>query len=252
PRGRRNPGERAGEPPGAVVSASQHRERRRENRGGEQDRQGDDQQAANADRSRRGERRGPERREPDDHSETGRYYGRAGGLDRADRGVHRREPTIQLLAKPRDDEQRVIDPDAEPHHGRDVQHEYRHRRIAGRDGDETERDGDGQDAHDHRQRGRDERPEGDDQHQERERQRPLLAPLRVFGADRAHVVIQGGEPRDHHYEVLGTRHPRQRVADRAAEVGDVAAAQVAGRLRGEGRDEERGAAVLAHEARFAD
>src|SRR5207245_11541463 len=70
--------------------------------------------------------------------------------------------------------------------------------------------------------------------------------------DAEYVGGQGGEPRDHHVQVLGTRHPRQGVADRAAQVGDVAAAQVAGRLRGEGRDEERGAAVLAHEARFAD
>jgi len=85
-----------------------------------------------------------------------------------------------------------------------------------------------------------------------ERQGALLAPLRVLRADGAHVVVERGEPGDHDLEPLRARDPRQRVPDRRAQVGDETGAQVMGGFRGERRNQEGRAAVLADETRLPD
>ena len=93
-------------------------------------------------------------------------------------GVRGREPLVQELPEARDDEERVVDPDAEPDH-RDE--ERRDRVDVGEARDDEEQDEGRRDGHyrEHdRDRGRYERSEDEQQHDERHEQaEDLLDPL---------------------------------------------------------------------------
>ena len=250
--GRMNPGEHPREPPGAVDIAAQDRERPRQKRRREQHRYRDDDQPADPDRARLGKRRQDERRESDHDRQSRRHHGRARCLNRAHRGVDWGETAVQLLAKARDDEQRVIDSDAQAHHRRDVEHEDGHRLKLGRHGDDPERDRNRQHADDDGQRRRDQRAEGEHKHGQCQRQRPPLGVPRVRGADRPHIVIERRVSRDLHVEPVRVRQAPERALHRLAQLGDDRPAHVGRAGRRQRRDEKGRLAVGADERRFAD
>src|SRR5213079_1931900 len=77
-----------------------------------------------------------------------------------------------------------------------------------------------------------------------------LAPLRVFGADGAHVVVQRRKAGHLHIETVGAGRPRQGVPDLVPQVGDDALVDVAREFRRQRGDQECGAPVLADKAGF--
>ena len=104
----------------------------------------------------------------------GEEHGAARGGARLGGGVARRQPFVQELPEPRDDEERVVDPDAEADH----RHEQRRDRVdvgqAGEDEEQEERGRDGRERERDRDRRRDERAEDDEQHDERREQAEQL------------------------------------------------------------------------------
>ena len=109
-----------------------------------------------------------------------------GRRTRLGRGVTRRQALVQELAEARDDEQRVVDPDAETDH----RHEQRRDRVdvgePGEDEEEQERRHERDDRERERDRRRDERAEDDEQHDERREQaeQPPACPARSAGTRR--------------------------------------------------------------------
>ena len=102
----------------------------------------------------------------------------AGGGARLGGRVDRRHPFVQELSEPRDDEERVVDPDADADH----RHEDRRDRVdvgqPGEDEEEDERRSDGHERQRDRNGGRDERAEDDHQNDERGQEaKQLLDPL---------------------------------------------------------------------------
>ena len=91
----------------------------------------------------------------------------ARGSARLGRRVARRQPFVEVLPEARDDEERVVDADAEPDH----RHEQRRDRVdvgeAGEDEEQEERRHERDDRERDRDRRRDERAEHDQQHDER-------------------------------------------------------------------------------------
>ena len=118
---------------------------------------------------------------------------------------------MQVLPEPGDDEERVVDSDADPDHRHENRCDRVDAREPGEDEEQDERGRDGEECESDRDRGRDERPEDDQQHDERgEEAEELLCPLldrRELGVaveldddagrlDRlAHGVLHGDDPR---------------------------------------------------------
>ena len=109
--------------------------------------------------------------------------------------VARREPFVQELSEARDDEQRVVDPDADADH----RHEDRRDRVdvgqPGEDEEEDERRSDGHDRQRDRDRRRDERAEDDQQHDERGQEAEQLLDSLLDGRELGVAVELGGDAR---------------------------------------------------------
>ena len=247
-----NPGEHPREPLGPVDVAPENRERPGQKRRCEQHRHRDDDQPADPDRAGLGERRQGQRRESDHDGQSRGHHSGPRRLNGAYGGVDRCQAAVQLLPEARDDEQRVVDADAQPHHRRDVEHEDGHRLELRGDSDDAEGDRNREDADDDRERRGDERPEGEHQHGERQRQRVLLGLPRILRADGADVVVERGIAGDLDVEAVGMRQPPQRTAHRLAQLRDDGPAHIGRACRCQGRDQEGRMAVRADECRFAD
>ena len=138
----------------------QQRERRRDRDDADEDRP---QREAPHDRGRDDEhaqQRDDERRAAEEHGAAG---GRAGARDRVLLG----EPVPALLSVTRHDEQRVVDPEREPHPREHVHDEDRERELEGDDRDEAERDDDREDRHQHGHEPGEDGPE--DEHEDDQR-----------------------------------------------------------------------------------
>ena len=189
------PGQTPRQPSWLVNRASNGGEQGRQQGHGEQHGHGDDHQSSEADApgiDERGEQQGAQ---PHCHGESGRDDRTAGGEEGPFRRFAPPEPAVQLLAKPGDDEQRVIDADAEADHAGEVEHEDRHRGDPRDFADDGERERDGDDAHHDRQQGRDQRPEGQHQDGEGDRQHAELEPAAVVRAHGPDVELEGSAAR---------------------------------------------------------
>ena len=144
-----------------------HREQGRE--------QGQSRDHREEDRDRGGERDAVEETEPeqqhphqrDDHGDPGEQHGAAGGVDRGDRRRPLLEALVEAVAEAGDDEERVVDPDAEADHRRQDRGEVRGVEDVGAEGDEAEPDAEREQRGEDRQAHRDHRAEGDQQHYDR-------------------------------------------------------------------------------------
>ena len=115
------------------------------------------------------------------------------------------EPVRALLAVARDDEQRVVDPEREPHPREHVHDEDRELELEREDRDEAERDDDREDRHQHGHEPGDDGAE--DEHEDDERGRQAegeLALLEVLLRLLAEVVVRRA--------VAGDARPRTRLA----------------------------------------
>ena len=124
------------------------------------------------------------------HRATRRVDGRCGRVDR----LHAR---VQALAVPRDDEQRVVDPDAESDHRGELRREVRHRlHVADQHGErdtsaQPEQRGDDREAH------REDGTERDQQDDDRREQAECLALGHLELGEHVAAVLDG-EPLDVH------------------------------------------------------
>ena len=150
------------------------------------------------------------------------------GRARLGRRVARWETLMEVLAEPRDDEERVVDADADPDHRHEDGRDRVDRRQPGEDEEQDERRSDGDERERDRDRGRDERPEDEQQDDERgEEAEQLLCSLLdrrelgvavELGGDArrldglANSVLHGDDPRSRS-AVSIVRELRLRVGD---------------------------------------
>ena len=131
-------------------------------------------------------------------------------------------PGVQLFAKPRHDQQRIVDADAEADHRDHVEHEHRHRRVLGEDADDRERDRDRPEPDDHRDECRDQRAERQHEDRQRDRDQVALVAVRVLGTDLANVDVQRRSPGHQHAVGFAvgkmSQHALERVAQRLTTV----------------------------------
>ncbi len=114
---------------------------------------------------------------------------------RLGRGVARRQTLVEVLAEPRDDEERVVDADADPDH----RHEDGRDRVdvgqPGEDEEQDERRRDGDERERDRDRGRDERAEDDQQDDERREEAEQLLRALLDRRELGVAVELGGDAR---------------------------------------------------------
>ena len=92
--------------------------------------------------------------------------------------VARWQTLVEVLAEPRDDEERVVDADADPDHRDEDRRDRVDAREPGEDEEQDERRRDGEERERDRNRGRNERAKDEEQHDERgEEAEELLRPL---------------------------------------------------------------------------
>ncbi|CAA9546538.1 MAG: hypothetical protein AVDCRST_MAG59-1349 [uncultured Thermomicrobiales bacterium] len=124
-----------------------------------------------------------------DHQEAGQReeYGGARDEDRPAGGRHRRRHRRRRVGRPRqllpeagDDEEGVVDADADPDHRRDVRHEQVELGERGGRSQEAEGDDHPGQRQQQRQPGGDDRAGGDEQDRQRQRQPELLGPGQVL------------------------------------------------------------------------
>ena len=128
-----------------------------------------------------GDRQPVHERDPGgEHAEQGDHNGRAGEQDRAPGGVHRLDHRALhvaerevALAEAGDDEQRIVDPDAEADHQRQIGRDVRHVRDVGGQPDQRHPGDQAQAGRDQRHPGRGQRAERDQQDDQR-REHPDL------------------------------------------------------------------------------
>jgi hypothetical protein len=125
--------------------------------------------------------------------------GRPGEDHRSARGRHRArdrlvppEPAAELLTEAVDDEQRVVDREAEPDQGDEVRDVRRGLEQLGDAEDRGQRAGDRARREQEGDRHRERRAEEDEQNEERDRHRDQLAPPAVGAEDRPEVVLDRG------------------------------------------------------------
>src|SRR5207249_2247069 len=167
-----------------------------------------------------------------------------GGGDRALAALAARE----LVAEAVDDEQRVVDRDAEPDQGDDVDRVLRHVREAVERERAPDAADDGQDADAERQAGGDEGGEDQDQQQQRHRQRHRLRSLQVGLQRLVEGLVDGHEARAGHRQHVGRDLRPEVVVDRPRLLGggvdlddDERLVTVGGREAGRDRDREQDA-----------
>ena len=101
------------------------------------------------------------------------------------------EPVPALLSVPGDDEQRVVDPEREPHPREHVHDEDRERELERDERDEPERDDDREDRHQHGHDAGDDRAEDEDEDDQRRGQAEReLAGLEILLRLLAEVVVR--------------------------------------------------------------
>ena len=109
-----------------------------------------------------------------EHPEQRDHHGRTGEQDRPPGGVHRRSygavgvPQFEVvLAEASDDEQRIVDPDAEPDHQRQLRRDVGHARYTRREPDQSDAGDQAETGGDQWHPRRGERSEREDQDEER-------------------------------------------------------------------------------------
>ncbi len=138
-----------------------------------------------------GQRHEEHERKPDPDRGAGEHDSPAGGLHRAHDRVLLRRPAAQLLAEAVDDEERVVDRDAEAYEHHQVLEVGGQLHEVGEDPDHPERDDDGGGREDERN---EEGKRAEDEHEDEQRDRDgneELADLQVFGEDGIEVVLDG-------------------------------------------------------------
>ena len=103
----------------------------------------------------------------DDHRDAGEEHRAAGGVDGGDRRVARLQPLVEAVAEAGEDEERVVDADAEADHRRQLRRELGGVEDVGAEGDQAEADAEREQRGDDRQAHRDQRAEGDQQDDDR-------------------------------------------------------------------------------------
>jgi len=98
---------------------------------------------------------------------------------------------LALFAVAREDEQRVVDPECEPHAGEHVGGEHRKREALADERDERERDGDRDDRQQQRDQSGHDRAEDEQQHQQRDgKPEAELAVAQILLGERRKVAIE--------------------------------------------------------------
>ncbi len=106
----------------------------------------------------------------DDHGDAGEEHGAAGGVDGGDRRVARLQPLVEAVAEAGEDEERVVDADAEADHRRQLRREVGGVEDVGAERDQAEADAEGEEGGDQRQAHRHHRAEGQQQDDDRGKQ----------------------------------------------------------------------------------
>ena len=126
--------------------------------------------AAIADPVEEGESEQEHPHQGDDHRDPGEEHGAAGGVDGGDRRLARLQPFVEAVAEAGEDEERVVDPDAEPDHRRQHRREVGGVEDVGAERDQAEADAEREQRGDDRQAHRDHRAEGEQQDDDRRQQ----------------------------------------------------------------------------------
>ena len=180
----------AGQDPlaGGPAPAVEGKQRRLQRQGGG-DRHDRDQKARDTHHPHEGQRHRDQQREAERDRDAGEHDCASGRLHRPDDRVVLCKTGGELLAKPVDDQERVVDGDPEPDQLDQI------RRVGRGLGEVRDPVEDPERAHD-RARGEDERdrhgerdPEHADQDQDRDRNRDALALLQILAEDRVEVVL---------------------------------------------------------------
>jgi hypothetical protein len=179
----------------SVEAAAEDRQQGRQQRQRGRDGEGDDDRPRDSDRAQDHELEQHEPEQAEQDREAAEEHGAPGGRHG---DAHRGGDAIrfelrlfgELLAEPAREQERVVDAQAKPQQGRQVEHEDAHRRELGDDEDRRHRDQDARPADHERHARRDQRSEDDQQRQGREGQRDDLASLEVALADVLHVTVE--------------------------------------------------------------
>ena len=118
----------------------------------------------------RGDRHEHDGQQRGDHGEPAREYGLAGRGHRVDRGVARRQAGGERAAEPDHEEQRVVDPERDREHHREVHRPDGH--VEELPGDEQQTAGADEPGHRQQERQTGGRQRSEREHEQRERERP--------------------------------------------------------------------------------
>ena len=207
----------------AVAEQAQHRGQQRQ-RGDHRDDPDEDRAQRQAAQDRVGHQQHPAHREHEGHpaEEHGAARGRAGRHDRVDL----LETAAALFPEAGEDEERVVDPEREPHRRDHVHDEERDLERLPHQGGQGDRDHDREQPQQHRHEARDDRPE-DEQEDDQRRRQPdeELALLQILLRELLEVGVGGQRAGDRDLEAvlavlrlheLDERERRRRRASRAA------------------------------------
>ncbi len=110
--------------------------------------------------------------------------GAAGGVDRRDRRTARLEPLVEAVAEAGEDEEGVVDADAETDHEGELRREVGGVEDVGAEGDQADPDAEGEESGDDRQSHRHDRAEGEQEDDDRgEHADPLREAFFFFASD---------------------------------------------------------------------
>ena len=151
------------------------------------------------------------------HGDGAEQHGPAGGPHRPLQRLGGVDPLGQLLAEARDDEQRVVDREAEPGAGDQVDGEHRHRLDLVHEPHPDEGGDDRRAAHQHREQGGDHAAEDDERQQEEQREGEHLGAREVLldllaDLGEGELAAAGGHARlalHARLELLGERRRRR-------------------------------------------
>ena len=131
----------------------------------------------------------------DRDGETGEDHRSPRRRARLGRRVARWQTLVEVLAEPRDDEQRVVDADADPDHRHEDRRDRVDARQPGEDEEQDERRSDGDERERDRDGGRDERPEDEQQDDERGEEAEQLLRALLDRRELGVAVELGGDAR---------------------------------------------------------
>jgi hypothetical protein len=162
-----------------VDAVAERGEQRRQQRERADDGDSDHQAGREAERRHERDAGDRERADGDDDGRAGEQHRAAGGRDRARDRLVRLHPARERVAVRRDDEERVVDPDAEAEHDRERRRGRRHLGHVTEQRDAGQADDDADQRGQNRQPHRDERAEREGEHDQRHREADDLAALRL-------------------------------------------------------------------------